>query len=53
MSNHEWEPINENDFETMSGKGASSPPPDDAIEEAAPWRKSRTDSSNSAFRKMF
>lgn len=40
MSNHEWEPMNENDFETMPGKSASGPPPDDAIEEAAPWRRS-------------
>lgn len=39
MSNHEWESMNERDFETMLEKSVSDFPPDDVVEEVTPWRK--------------
>lgn len=39
MSNHEWESMNEKDFETMLEKSVSDFPPDDVVEEVTPWRK--------------
>ena len=37
MSNHEWESMNEKDFETMLEKSVSDFPPDDVVEEVTPW----------------
>lgn len=39
MSNHEWESINEKDFETMLEKSVLDFPPDDVVEDVTPWRK--------------
>lgn len=39
MSNHEWESMNERDFETMLKSSVSDFPPDDVVEEVTPWRK--------------
>ncbi len=39
MSNHEWESINEKDFETMLKKSVLDFPPDDVVEDVTPWRK--------------
>ena len=39
MSNHEWESMNERDFETMLEKSVLDFPPDDVVEDVTPWRK--------------
>ncbi len=39
MSNHEWESMNEKDFETMLEKSVLDFPPDDVVEDVTPWRK--------------
>lgn len=39
MSNHEWEYMNEKDFETMLEKSVLDFPPDDVVEDVTPWRK--------------
>ena len=39
MSNHEWESINEKDFETMLEKSVLDFPPDDVVEDVTPWKK--------------
>ena len=39
MSNHEWESMNERDFETMLEKSVLDYPPDDVVEDVTPWRK--------------
>ncbi len=39
MSNHEWESLNDKEFETILEKSVSDFPPDDVIEAVTPWRK--------------
>lgn len=39
MSNHEWESVNEKDFEAMLEESVSDFPPDDVAEKVTPWRR--------------
>lgn len=40
MSNHEWENMNDNDFDNMLANSVSESPPDDIIADVTPWKKS-------------
>ncbi len=40
MNNHEWETMNDKDFETMLESSVSELPPDDIVSEVTPWKKS-------------
>ena len=50
MSNHEWESMNERDFETMLEKSVLDFPPDDVVEDVTPWRKAMSRVLNGTLR---